>query len=269
MNYLKDKGFGPDDSEMLQQQGYDSESITKFLVEKGHCSAESAALSLKKNVDKDLGFVLPKLTHNLKAMEKTDTTRPIVKPPAVKRKKQQDTALKTATFKKPRPARATPTDKSKGKRSMSFIPETQHDDNTPAAAAPSTLPDELDERARVQQTVQATKKTKTKAASKPHRSKQTAMPVMAPNQKVNTLTSEQAGTCAFYKEYLKAAVHAIAPQDPPQQSFFTWAAGNMTHAAGSLTGIVFRLIIAARGKRKPTLHSTSYIQIPRSTVACA
>ena len=209
MKYLKDKGFGGDEV----PEGYDSKSITKFLVERGYCSAESAASSLKKNKDPDLGFVLPKLTHDPKAVEKTDTTRAKVKPPAGKRKKLQDTALKTASFKRPRSARATPTDTSKGKGPKSIIPETQHDDNAPAPAAPSTLPDEFDERERVQQ-------TRTKAASKPHRSKQIAMPVMAPNQKVNTLTSEQAGTCAFYKEFLKAAVHAIAPQDPPQQPFF-------------------------------------------------
>jgi hypothetical protein len=82
MKYLKDKGFGGDEV----PEGYDSKSITKFLVERGYCSAESAASSLKKNKDPDLGFVLPKLTHDPKAVEKTDTTRAKVKPPAGKRK---------------------------------------------------------------------------------------------------------------------------------------------------------------------------------------
>jgi hypothetical protein len=189
--------------------------MTKFLVDKGCCSAESAASSPIQNADKDLGGLL-------KAVEKTDTTRPKVKHPAVQRKKPQDTALKTGTFKKPRPAHTTTADRSKGKTSKSFVPETQCDAHAPAAAAPSTLPEKLGALARVQQTVRATRKKKIKkAASVPHRGKQTAMPVMAPNQNVNTLTSDQAGTRAFCKEHLKVAVHAIAPQGPPQQPFFT------------------------------------------------
>ena len=162
----------------------------------------------------DLGSIL-------KAVKKTDTTRPKIKNPAGKRKKKEDSAPKPGTFKRPRPANPTPADKSPRNTSSSITPETHHEDHAPDAAAPSTLPEKLNALARVQQTVKAPKNTKTKAASMPPTGgKQTPLPVMAPNQKVNTLTSEQAGTCAFYKEFLKAAVHAIAPQDPPQQPFF-------------------------------------------------
>jgi hypothetical protein len=215
MNFLKGKGFGPDDTEWLEQQGYGMEALTKFLVDKGYCTAESAASSIVRNGEMDLGNLL-------KAVKKTDTTRPAVKNPGVKRKKKKDSALKPAsTFKRPRPAKPTPADKSPQNTSSSIIPETQHEDHVSDAAAPSTIPETLNTLARVQQPVKAPKKTKTKAASMPPRGgKQTPLPVMTPNQKVNTLTSEQAGTCAFYKEYLKAAVHAIAPQDPPQQPFF-------------------------------------------------
>jgi hypothetical protein len=116
MNYLRAKGFGPDDTDMLQQQGCGRENVTKFLVDKGCCSAESASTSLTQNPDKNLRDLLT-------AVEKPHTNEP-----KNKRRKAPDTAVKTGgTFKRPRPERTntgpavaqepnTEKPKSKGKK---------------------------------------------------------------------------------------------------------------------------------------------------------
>ena len=181
-DYLERQGFGPDDT---PPKGYDRESVTKFLVEKGYCTSESAASS-----------IIP--TANTNLAEK----QPKKKRPAVK-------------------SNAAATSKRKKTAATSFVPETQEDTLVPDTSTADTSfdPSILIALERANTKVPHTKKPK-KASSTTHKSKRAPMPVMAPNQKPSTLTSEQAGTCAFYKEYLKAAVHAIAPQDPPQQPFF-------------------------------------------------
>jgi hypothetical protein len=181
MDYLKRQGFGPDDT---PPKGYDRKSVTKFLVEKGYCTAESAASSR-----------IPTANTNL-ADNPTKKRSPAVK------------SKNAATLKR------------KKTDATSFVPETQEDALVPDTRTEDTSidPSILIALERANTTVPHTKKQK-KASSTTHKSRP-AMPVIAPNQKTSTLTSEQAGTCAFYKEYLKAAVYAIAPQDPPQQPFF-------------------------------------------------
>ena len=181
-DYLERQGFGPDDT---PPKGYDRESVRKFLVEKGHCTSESAASS-----------IIPTANTNL-AKKQPKKKRPAVKSNAAATSKRKKTA---ATF---------------------LVPETQEDTVVPDTSTADTSidPSILIALERANTTVPHKKKPK-KASSTTHKSKRAPMPVMVPNQKPSTLTSEQAGTCAFYKEYLKAAVHAIAPQDPPQQPFF-------------------------------------------------
>jgi len=181
-DYLERQGFGPDDT---PPKGYDRESVTKFLVEKGYCTSESAASSIIPTANTNLAEKQPK------------KRRPAVKSNAAATSKRKKTAA------------------------TSFVPETQEDTLVPdtSTADTSIVPSILIALERANTTVPHSKKPK-KASSTTHKSKRAPLPVMAPNQKTSTLTSEQAGTCAFYKEYLKAAVHAIAPQDPPQQPFF-------------------------------------------------
>jgi len=172
-------------------KGFDREMVTKYLNAQWRASADS---SLSPTVNTDL------------ADNPTKIKRPAVKSNSAAALKRKKTAA------------------------TSFVPETQEDIVVPATRTADTSldPSLLIALKRANTTAPPAKKQK-KASSSTHKSKRAALPVMAPNQKPSTLTSEQAGTCAFYKEYLKAAVHAIAPQDPPHQPFFYVGRGQ--HAA--------------------------------------